>query len=175
MLKFAEGRASPAREKPWFAAAAPPSAPMFGASAERKPRGGLGLVLLGPQPRRFFEMENINQMTTAKPQPRGMPRKRDQQVRRFIARIRTLAPHCDNPVFAGSLAAFARVAFLLERSYLFIRDKDVIGENGELRPSVDTVRRLAETHSRLAKELGLTPVTLRALSREKVVDPLDGD
>ncbi len=104
-----------------------------------------------------------------------MPRKRDQQVRRFVARIRTLAPHCDNPVFAGSLAAFARVTLMLERSYAFIRDKDVVGEDGELRPSVDTVRRLAETQSRLAKELGLTPTTLRALSREKVLDPLEGD
>jgi hypothetical protein len=120
-------------------------------------------------------METANQITPAKPQPRGIPRKRDQQVRRFIARIRTLAPHCDNPVFTPALAAFARVSLLLERAYAFVRDRDVIGENGELRPSVDAVRRLAETQSRLAKELGLTPTTLRALSREKVVDPLDGD
>ena len=120
-----------------------------------------------------MEIEGQNQITPAK--PRGMARKRDQQVRRFVARIRTLAPHCDNPVFAGALAAFARITIMLERSYAFLRDKDVVGANGELRPSVDTVRRLAETQSRLAKELGLTPATLRALSREKVVDPLDGD
>jgi hypothetical protein len=109
------------------------------------------------------------------PSPVARRKKRDQQVRRFVGRIRTLAPHCDNPVFAVTLAAFARVSLLLERSYAFLRDKDVVGENGELRPSVDAVRRLAETQSRLAKELGLTPSTLRALSREKLIDPLEGD
>ncbi len=113
-------------------------------------------------------METGNQITPAK--PRGMTRKRDQQVRRFVSRIRMLAPHCDNPVFAPALAGFARVTLMLERSYAYIRDKDVVGENGELRPSIDAVRRLAETQSRLAKELGLTPTTLRALSRGKVID-----
>lgn len=120
-------------------------------------------------------MESANQMTPAKVQPRGLARKRDQQVRRFVGRIRMLAPHCDNPVFTPALAAFARVSLMLERAYSFVRDKDLIGENGELRPSVDAVRRLAETQSRLAKELGLTPGTLRALSREKVINPLEGD
>jgi hypothetical protein len=120
-------------------------------------------------------METVSQITPATVQPRGLARKRDQQVRRFVGRIRIIAPHCDNPIFTPALAAFARVSLLLERAYAFVRDKDVVGENGELRPSVDAVRRLAETQSRLAKELGLTPGTLRALSREKVINPLEGD
>jgi hypothetical protein len=120
-------------------------------------------------------METENQIAPVKTQSRGLARKRDQQVRRFVGRIRMLAPHCDNPVFTPALAAFARVSLMLERAYVFVRDKDLIGENGELRSSVDAVRRLAETQSRLAKELGLTPGTLRALSREKVINPLEGD
>jgi hypothetical protein len=97
-------------------------------------------------------------------------RKRDQQVRRFAARLRSLAPHMDHPVFAPLLAAFARVSIVLERGYAFLRDQDLVGADGELRPSVDAVRRLAETQVRLARELGLTPLTLRALSQERPLD-----
>ena len=39
-----------------------------------------------------------------------------------------------------------------------------------MRGSVDTVRRLAETQTRLAEKLGLTPATLRAMAKEKVID-----
>jgi hypothetical protein len=99
-----------------------------------------------------------------------MTRKRDQQVRRFSRRICALAPHLDNPLFAPLIAAFARTSLMLERGYTFLRDHDVIGEDGELRPSIDAVRRLAETQVRLAKELGLTPSTLRSLSQGKTID-----
>ena len=60
---------------------------------------------------------------------------------------------------------------MLERSYATIRDESLISaETGELRGSVDTVRKLAETQSRLARELGLTPATLKVFSKEKLVD-----
>ncbi|HUY27315.1 MAG TPA: hypothetical protein VMV27_07825 [Candidatus Binataceae bacterium] len=97
-------------------------------------------------------------------------RKRDQQVRRIIRRLRTLAPHLDNPVFLPTLQSFARVSLMLERGYSFLRAADVVGDDGEIRSSYDSVRRMAETAARLAKELGLTPSTLRAMSREKAVD-----
>jgi hypothetical protein len=120
-------------------------------------------------------LETANQITSAKAQPRGMERKRDQQVRRFVARIRTLAPHLDNPAFAPTLHSFALVSILLRRGYAFLKEKGIESPEEEIRSSYDSVRRMAETATRLAKELGLTPVTLRALSREKVVDPLEGD
>ena len=108
-----------------------------------------------------------NQIATTT--PRAPTRKRDQQVRRLVRRLRTLAPHLDNPAFAPTLQSFARVSILLERGYAFLRDRDVIADD-EIRPSYDSVRRMAETAARLAKELGLTPSTLRSMSREKTVD-----
>lgn len=99
-----------------------------------------------------------------------MTRKRDQQVRRFVRRIRTLAPHLDNPIFAPQLTGFAQTSLMLAQSYSFVRERGVIGDDGELRASVDAVRRLAETQARLAKELGLTPATLQAMAKGKAID-----
>ena len=91
-------------------------------------------------------------------------------MRRIIRRLRTLAPHLDNPVFLPTLQSFARVSLMLERGYAFLRAADVVGADGEIRSSYDAVRRMAETAARLAKELGLTPSTMRALARERPVD-----
>ena len=99
-----------------------------------------------------------------------MTRKRDQAVRRFVRRIRTLAPHLDNPVFAPTLQSFARVSILLERGYAFLRDGGIVGEDNEIRSSYDATRRMAETAARLAKELGLTPATLQAMAKGKTID-----
>ena len=96
--------------------------------------------------------------------------KRDQRLRRIVRSARRLAPHLDNPVFTPVLQSFGRVSLLLADCYEKLRDGDLLGDDGELRPSIDTVRKLAETQARLAKELGLTPVTLRQLGREKRVD-----
>lgn len=96
--------------------------------------------------------------------------RRDQRLRRIIRRARTLAPHLESQIFSPLLQSFARVSLLLGDCYERLKEGDLIGENGELRPSIDTVRKLAETQARLAKELGLTPVTLRQLGREKRVD-----
>jgi hypothetical protein len=101
---------------------------------------------------------------------RALSRKRDQRLRRIVRQARRLAPHLDNPVFTPVLQTFGRVSLLLQDSYERLRDGELIGEDGELRPSIDTVRKLAETQARLAKELGFTPLTLRALAREKTVD-----
>jgi hypothetical protein len=101
--------------------------------------------------------------------PHLVSRKRDQQVRRFVRRIRTLAPHLDNPAFAPTLQSFARVSILLERGYAFLRDRDVIADD-EIRSSYDSVRRMAETAARLARELGLTPATLQAMAKGKPID-----
>jgi hypothetical protein len=47
---------------------------------------------------------------------------------------------------------------------------DLIGENGELRPSIETIRRLVDTQAKIAEKLGLTPSTLKALRKEKRAD-----
>jgi hypothetical protein len=97
-------------------------------------------------------------------------RQRDQRLRRIVRQAHCLASHLDNPVFTPVLQSFGRVSLLLDDAYEKLRSGDLIGEDGELRPSIDTVRRLAETQTKLAKELGLTPLTLRALGREKPAD-----
>ncbi len=91
-------------------------------------------------------------------------------MRRIVRRARTLAPHLENQVFTPVLQSFARVSLLLGDCYEKLRDGDLLSEDGELRPSINTVRALAETQMRLARELGLTPATLRSLGREKRVD-----
>lgn len=82
-----------------------------------------------------------------------------------------LAPHLENPVFTPLLQSFGRLSLLLQDAYDRLRLEDrLLGDDGELRTSVDTIRKLAETQARLARELGLTPSTLRALTREKRAD-----
>jgi hypothetical protein len=105
-----------------------------------------------------------------------MARKRDQRIRRYVSRLKLLCPHLDDPAFAATLRAFAEVNILLEAGYAFLREQGVVGAGqSEIRSSYDAVRRMADTSARLAGQLGLTPATLRALSREKVINPLEGD
>jgi hypothetical protein len=108
-------------------------------------------------------------LTTTQPR---MPakRRRGEQVRRFCRRLRSLAPHLDNPAFAPLLQSYAKVLLLQSRVYEAVRAGEIVGPDGEIKTSVDSVRRLAETSARLARELGVTPLTLRALSREKNAD-----
>ncbi len=136
--------------------------PEVRATTSRVIHGALGEV--------YRETEVSNPLTIAPPRPPARRPRRDEQIRRFVRRLRTLAPHLDNPVHLPMLQAFAQVTLTLQKSYAFLKERDVINEDGELRSSVDTVRRLAETQARLAKELGLTPSTLRSLSREKPID-----
>jgi len=104
-------------------------------------------------------------------QPRILAkRKCDEQVRRAVRKARRFAPHLENPVFLTMLQSFCRISLLLERGYASLRDGSLLDDEGELRSSVDAVRRLAETQVRLAKELGLTPSTLRALAKDKTFD-----
>jgi hypothetical protein len=97
-------------------------------------------------------------------------RERDQRLRRVVRRCRSLAPHLENQAFAPVLQSFGRISLLLADSYEKLRGTELLGEDGELRPSIDTIRKLADTQAKLAEKLGLTPSTLRALGREKRVD-----
>jgi hypothetical protein len=107
----------------------------------------------------------------AKPVSRNSLRhQRDQRLRRIVRRCRILAPHLDNAAFGPVLQSFGRISLLLADSYEKIRGAELLGEDGELRPSIDTIRKLADTQAKLAEKLGLTPSTLRTLGREKRVD-----
>src|ERR1700730_15648471 len=94
----------------------------------------------------------------AKPISRSaVRRQKDQRLRRIVRQCRTLAPHLDNRAFGPVLQGFARVSILLADSYEKLRGTELLGEDGELRPSIDTIRKLADTQAKLAEKLGLTP------------------
>ena len=115
-------------------------------------------------------MTELNNLPTP-PRSRGVARRqRDQRLRRIVRQCRGLAPHLDNRAFGPVLQSFGRVSLLLADAYEKIRGQDLLGEDGELRPSIDQIRRLADTQAKLAEKLGLTPATLRALGKERRVD-----
>lgn len=87
-------------------------------------------------------------------------KKRDQQIQRLVTRYADLA-HLDDPRYRPALGSLARVSLLLERSYEHLKNRDsLLGENGELCSSIDTVRRLASTHADLLRQLGLMPTSV---------------
>jgi hypothetical protein len=112
----------------------------------------------------------MSETLPAQPSRRVVRRQKDQRLRRIVRRARTLAPHLDNPAFGPVLQSFGRVSLLLADSYETLRGAELLNADGELRSSIDTIRKLADTQLKLAEKLGLTPLTLRALGREKSVD-----
>jgi hypothetical protein len=74
-------------------------------------------------------------------------------------------------LFTPVLQSFGRISLLLQDSYEKVHNGDLIdAETGELRPSIDVVRKLSETQMRLAASTGLTPLSLRLFAKEKCVD-----
>ena len=106
----------------------------------------------------------------ATPARRYRRRSKDQRVRRFRADLIRVAPHLDDRKFAPLLHSFSRVSLLALDSYEFLRDKGIVGENGELRSSVDTVQRLIGMQLKLANALGLSPSALGKLRHERPID-----
>jgi hypothetical protein len=97
--------------------------------------------------------------------------RRDQQIRRLARRLQALAPHLDRQEYAPLVRSFARITLLIERAYLTLRDRELLSDEGELRPSLDIFRRLTSTQAQLARELGLSPTTGHSLA--KSVELLD--
>lgn len=115
--------------------------------------------------------DDISPITTPVPRSRGLARRqRDQRLRRIVRQARRLAPHLDDRAFGPVLQSFGRISLLLADSYEKIRNQELLDDHGELRSSVDTIRRLADTQAKLAEKLGLTPATLRTFTREKAAD-----
>ena len=78
--------------------------------------------------------------------------RRDEAVRRMMYQLRTVAPHLDSPAFTPSLQAFARVSVLMADCYGWLQNQDdLTGKNGELRSSIELVRRLAHTQTLIAE------------------------
>jgi hypothetical protein len=105
-------------------------------------------------------LESANQTTPAKTQPREMPRKRDQQLRRLVTRYERLSGNVD-PRLRPAFRSLAIVTLMLERSYQTLRDREsLLNEQGELCVSLDAVRRMAATQSDLLRTCGLTAASI---------------
>lgn len=113
-------------------------------------------------------------VTTPPRRPPGCRAKsRDQRLRRLKSALLRAAPHLGDEKFAPIVVSFARITLLAGDSGEFLRQHGLVGENGELRSSVDTVNRLVGTQLKLAAALGLTPTTLRSIAKERSVDAFE--
>jgi len=84
--------------------------------------------------------------------------------------MRRIASHLDEAKFAPLLDSFARVTLLAHDAFDFLRENGIVGENGELRSSVDTLQRLVGQQLKLATALGLSPAAMGKLRNEKPTD-----
>jgi len=93
-------------------------------------------------------------------------RQRDQQVRRSIRKLRALAGHLDDQRYLPLLRSYCELSLLIERGYTELRDKPLVStETGELRGSIDTLRRMMDTQRGIARELGLSPTVAASLAK----------
>jgi len=98
-------------------------------------------------------------------------RKRDQQIRRFVRHLRTIAPHVDRSELVPLLRSYAMITLTLERSYAALKERSLIStKTDELRSSIDVVGRLVGQQAKLAEKLGLTPAVAGKLRKEKTLD-----
>jgi hypothetical protein len=67
---------------------------------------------------------------------------------------------------------FGRLSVLIRDSYETIKQCGVADEKGELRISLDRLRAMIRTHMTLARELGVTPLAYKEMSRELNVTDL---
>ncbi len=92
--------------------------------------------------------------------------KRDEQIRRMVRRFQHLAPNLADRKYTPALRSYCMITLLIERGFSELKSKPLISpETGEIRNSVDVIRRLADTQRVLARELGLTPAAAPLLAK----------
>ena len=85
--------------------------------------------------------------------------RRDQQIRRTVRRLATLGNLAD-PRWRPALVSLARTTVLLDRMYEALRDRPLLDDKGELRSSIDVLRRMISTQQSLLGSLGLLPTSV---------------
>jgi hypothetical protein len=88
---------------------------------------------------------------------------RDQRVRRFKRQLLAVAPHLDDPKFGPLIQSFARISILGLDAYEVLRQRGIVGDDGNFRPGLDVIQRLITSQLRLANALGLSPLALSKL------------
>ncbi len=101
--------------------------------------------------------------------PTRVQHKRDQAIRAAVRKLRARCPHLDKPEYIPLIRSYARLSVLIERAYAVLRDGNIVDDKGELRQSLDTLRRMMTTQAALAEKLGLSPHV--AASMAKPVTP----
>lgn len=99
--------------------------------------------------------------------PRGLGRtaaqiRHDHELAKIARRFRRLDRTLDDPRMGPALRVLARVHSLAEEVTARLADMGLLDEDGELKPSLEMARRLADTEMRLLGALGLTPAAMRA-------------
>ena len=95
--------------------------------------------------------------------PSRATRRRDQKTRYHLRVLLERAPHLADPRFGPLVRNFLHITFVMERAYQRLAKVDdlISPRTGELRNSVDVLRRLSETHRMLCRELKLSPSVVR--------------
>jgi hypothetical protein len=108
------------------------------------------------------------EIAPARPQtPSRAARKRDERVRRVVARLRRDAPWLQAPRYGIQLRAYAIIWVRLEN--LHAANSDALDELGRPHPVNESLTRLAGKLSQLGRELGLSPLAEKALHQDVIV------
>jgi hypothetical protein len=94
-------------------------------------------------------------------------RKRDERVRRVVARLRRDAPWLQAPRYGIQLRAYAIIWVRLEN--LHAANSDALDELGRPHPVNESLARLAGKLSQLGRELELSPLAEKALHHDVIV------
>jgi phage terminase small subunit len=92
-------------------------------------------------------------------------RKRDLAVYRLTRKLVTLVPALEDAQFRPLVTNYCRLAVLCERAYDRIREASLLDDNGELRSSLDTYRRMTGELRAMGRELGLSPTVAASMAR----------
>lgn len=85
-------------------------------------------------------------------------------------RLVTLVPSLDQPEWRPLVLTYCRIAVLAQRAYDHLRQSGLLDEEGELKKSLETYRRLAGELRAQARELGLSPSVAASLMKQKPID-----
>ena len=114
-------------------------------------------------------METTTAIEPSKPRS-ARRRSRDQRTRRIARQVVTVSPHLDDPRYRPLVASFAKQTVLVHDAFEFLRERGLVGENGELRNSLEVLNRLIAGQLRLATALNLSPASVGKLRGERPID-----
>lgn len=122
-----------------------------------------------------FPVAKVPPLTRFWPVKDQKRRLNDQATRRLAKRLIEQVPRLDRPEFYPLVRGYVICTMHVARVNAMLAEGDILSpETGEVRSSVDSLRKLLATQSALAKELGLTPsVAHEFATKAKTLDLAD--